>query len=75
MPRCETGKQLAYQSGKIHTCWLMSNASAYKANIITLYLVANSCRKFKKIMHSVATPSRKLKILKNILRFSNSSNA
>jgi hypothetical protein len=53
----------------------MSNASAYKANIITLYLVANSCRKFKKIMHLVATPCRKLKILKNILQFSNSSNA
>jgi hypothetical protein len=56
MPRCEKGKQLAYHSGKIHTSWLIINASAYKANINSL--------------HSVATPC-KFKTLKNVMQFSN----
>lgn len=52
---------------KIHTCWLIINASAYKANINSLHSVENSCRKFK-IPHFVATPP-KFKILKNVLHF------
>jgi len=71
MQRCEKGKQLAYQIGKIHTCLLITNASVYKANINSLRAVANSCRKFQ-IPHSVATPC-KFKILKNVLQFSNSN--